>query len=202
MSQMSSCFCLVVLSVKYLNKNMELFSVIKKIIKLCNGFRSCQITCSESKEYCALGCYRYPKTWLWFGSGQISCGVSLFKLQPTKLKSTKKRIRFFAACLNGMKLSKIWCRESRKLWQIQQVGLPQKARFSNLGTRKYFSRRTDLNMHTLTCANQPIRLKLVIVKALAIFACNIDQTVHRHLLTMWQSRWIRCMLSLSSLSVL
>lgn len=91
MSQMSNCFCLVFLSVKYQNKIIELFSVIKKRNKLCNGFRSCQIICSESKEYCALGCYRYPKTWLWFGSGQISCGASLFKLQLAKLKSTKKK---------------------------------------------------------------------------------------------------------------
>ncbi len=68
------------------------------------------------------------------------------------------------------KLSKTWCREPPKLWQIQQVGLPQKARFSNLGTcTDNFSRRTDVNQHTLTCANQPISLKCAIANS----ACHV-----------------------------
>jgi len=49
MSQMSSCFCLVFLSVKYLNKNIELFNVIEKKNQIVQWF---QIL------YCALGCYR------------------------------------------------------------------------------------------------------------------------------------------------
>lgn len=98
----------------------------------------------------------------------ISCGLLLFKLQPTK----ESLIRYVRKKKKGpqTKLSKTWCREPSKLWQIQQVGLPQKARFSNLGTcTDNFSRRTDVNQHTLTCANQPISLKCAIAKSTCHF---------------------------------
>lgn len=95
---------------------------------------------------------------IWFVNIWFSCGLLLFKLQPTKQIIIEYVRKKESACLNKgirLTLSKSWCREPRKLWQIQQVGLPQKARFSNRGTcTDNFSRRTDVNQHTLVQISQ------------------------------------------------